>query len=141
MPKNQISYNRYPRFFMIGSLVGIATILVRELIASMLGSDGKLDYLITICGAYGFGIIASFTLQRLFTFRNDEGKRASGHFVLFVLVAMTGGALVALLSFVFRYALLNDSLFNQYTPTLAFIAATLLVSVLSYWVNAKYVFR
>ncbi len=141
MSENKISYNRYPRFFMIGSLVGIATILVRELIASMLGSDGKLDYLITICGAYGFGIIASFTLQRLFTFRDHGDRRARDYFVLFTLVAIAGGVLVALLSFVFRYALLADSLFNQYAPSVAFITASLLVSVLSYWVNAKYVFR
>ncbi len=141
MSENRISYNRYPRFFMIGSLVGIATILVRELIASMLGADDKVDYLITICGAYGFGIIASFTLQRLFTFPDHGNRRARDHFVLFTLVAIAGGVLVALLSFVFRYALLTDPLFIQYAASIAFITASLLVSVLSYWVNAKYVFR
>jgi putative flippase GtrA len=141
MPENQISYNRYPRFFIIGSVVGIATVLVRELISIMLDADDKVEYLITICGAYGFGIIASFTLQRLFTFRNHGESRARDPFILFTLVALAGGALVALLSFLLRYTLLFDTLFNEYAATVAFIIASLLVSVVSYWVNAKFVFR
>ncbi len=141
MSEDRISYNRYPRFFIIGSVVGIATVLVRELISTMLDADSKIEYLITICGAYGFGIIASFSLQRKFTFHDHGESRARDHFVLFTLVALAGGALVALLAFVFRYAILTDWLSNQYAPTVAFITATLIVSVLSYWVNAKYVFR
>lgn len=141
MTGSQVSFNRYPQFFIIGSGVGIATVLVRELIDFLLDSNGQIEYLISICGAYGFGIISSFTLQRLFTFRNHGSRRAIDHFIPFVLVALAGGVLVALLSFVFRYAVLVDRGLAEYAATIAFVTASLVVSILSYWVNAKFVFR
>ncbi|HFD11031.1 MAG TPA: GtrA family protein [Crenotrichaceae bacterium] len=141
MSDKRVSYNHYPQFFIIGSMVGIATVLVRELISILLKSDGRMDYLISICGAYGFGIIASFTLQRLFTFRNHGKKRARDHFIPFTLVALGGCILVALLSFLLRYTLLSHPIDNEYAATIAFITASLLVSIVSYWVNAKFVFR
>ncbi len=141
MSENRISFNRYPRFFIIGSGVGIATVMLRELIDMMLVAGGKIEYLISICGAYGFGIIASFTLQRVFTFQYDREKRTRDHFLPFTFVAIAGGVLVALLSFLFRYALSFDSFLNQYAASVAFMTASILVSVLSYWVNVKYVFR
>lgn len=141
---NQVSFHRYPRFFIVGSAVGVATVLMRELISLILGSDGKTEYLMTICGAYAFGIIASFILQSRFIF-NKQAEDASGsQFVRFVVIAMAGGGLVAILSFLLRYAFLVNltvAILNQYAATIAFVTATLLVSLISYWVNATFVFR
>jgi putative flippase GtrA len=133
--------SRYPRYVLIGVFVGILTVALHEAIADLLPADTPTYYLLSISLAYAFGIILSFLLQHAFTFKLSSIHRKWHMFTSFIVVALIGAASTSLLAMFFRYLLGLDLLLGKLSASIAFAAATCTSSILTYWLNARFVFK
>lgn len=135
-----MSVTRYARFLLVGALVGILTVGCRELIGRILIVDTRLTFTVSVVLAYAFGITVSFLLNRRFTFDGQGTSHNAGTFLRFVAIALVGLVLTWLLSFTFRYAANLDAQIGPAAKPTAFAVAALLASLLTYPLNARFVF-
>jgi len=133
-------WRRYVSYLIVAALVGIITVAIREVIGLILLEDTPFTYAVSVLFAYGCGIVLSFVWQARFTFRHRQARRRRGHFWIFAGVAVAGSILTVTLSRQLRYEAGFDQLFGAGGPGLAFAAAAMLTSVVSYAANARYVF-
>ena len=133
-------WRRYPSYLIVGGVVGIITVALRELVAFALAKDTPSTYAVSILVAYTCGIVLSFLGQARFTFRQRQQSKRHRRFVLFAFLAVSGALLTTGVARLIRYGLGFDELFGVVAPGLAFAIATLLVSIGSYAVNARFVF-
>lgn len=136
----KMSLTRYARFLVVGAFVGILTVGCRELIGRILVVDTRLTFTVSIVLAYAFGITLGFLLNHRFTFDADGTSRNAGMFLRFVVVAVIGLVLTWLLSFTFRYAANLDAQIGPAAKPAAFAIAALLASLITYPLNARFVF-
>ena len=132
--------DKYFRYAVIGAVVGISAILLREGIAWFL-PDEPIYFALSVGFIYALGIVLSFILQQTFTFRPDQQVHSWRKLLPFIVVALIGAVATLLLALLYRYGFAFDRLFGGFGPALAFAAATLTSSVLSFWLNARFVFR
>ena len=136
-----LSFHQYRRFFLVGTVVGLLAIALRELIAAALPADTPLFYSISVIVVYVFGIVLSYVLQHRFTFKVSLGNSSWRRLGSFIAVALLGALTTWLLSLVFRYELGFDRIFGQLSGSMAFAVAAVTSSVLTYTLNALFVFR
>jgi putative flippase GtrA len=136
-----LSLAQYRRFFLVGTVVGLLAIALRELIAAALPADTPLFYSISVIVVYVFGILLSYVLQHRFTFKVDLGTSDWRRLTSFIAVALIGALTTWLLSLIFRYELGFDRIFGLLSGSIAFGVAALSSSVLTYALNALVVFR
>ncbi len=89
---------------------------------------------------YVAGIIVSYLLNRRFTFVTAGAPRNWSRFAPFVGVAMVGLLCTWLLSLGLRYGLPLQALLGELSATVAFAVATVLSSLVTYPLNALFVF-
>lgn len=138
---HSISTNRYPKYAVVAIVAFIVTLGIRELLAAVLQTDTPGTYVSTIVVAYGLGVMANFELQREITFRGQVVGTHTRLFAGFVLVAALGAGITAAVAAILRYGGNFDELFGALGDTLAFGAATVVSSILTYRLNASWVFR
>jgi len=136
-----LSFHQYRRFFLVGTVVGLLAIALRELIAAALPADTPLFYSISVIVVYVFGIVLSYVLQHRFTFKVSLGNSNWRRLASFIAVALIGALTTWLLSLVFRYELGFDRIFGHLSGSMAFAVAAVTSSVLTYTLNALLVFR
>jgi putative flippase GtrA len=90
--------------------------------------------------AYALGIVVNFALQRALTFRQGRSEKSCGMFIGFAAVAVIGGAVTVSAALVFRYLLGFAALLGGGAATAAFFAGTVAASLVTYWMNARFVF-
>jgi putative flippase GtrA len=125
----------------IGGFVGLLTVAARELIGWLLVRDSPSNYSLSIGVAYALGIFTSFELNRRFTFASAAASRHRERLLPFVLCAIASLLCTWLLALLLRYGLSLDALIGRAARLLAFALATLICSLGSYFLNARYVFR
>lgn len=139
--------NRYPgiltygKYIFVGALVGVLTIIVREVIASLLPDDSPAYYAISAIFAYCIGIISSYAGHSMISFRHRTpigGLKSS--FSRFTSIAILGLISTTLLAMLFRYGLPLEVLIGKYEATFAFALATFTSSLITYSLNSKYTF-
>ena len=131
----------YFRYLVVGAVVGVLTISARELLALVLPGDSPGYYLLSVILVYTGGIIASFIGHFHVSFSHVQDKRASlNSMYKFTLVALAGMAVTTVLSYQICYNLGLDTLLGPFLPSFAFGAATLIASLLTYSLNARYTF-
>lgn len=140
MPCN-FSLVQYGRFFIVGTVVGLSAIGLRELIAIALPSDTPLYYSLSVLIVYVLGVLASYVLHHGFTFQSSRDLHSVTVFLPFVVVAFVGAASTWALSVFFRYGLEFGELFGRLGGAAAFALAATLSSVFTYMLNALLVFR
>ena len=131
----------YGKYLIVGAIVGVLTILVREAIAAILPGDTPVFYALSASSAYLFGILASYYGHRKVSF--SHAKPVGGlmnSLGRFTLIAILGLITTTVLSIFFRYGLPFEKLLGRYEPTFAFAFATFVASVLTYSLNATYTF-
>ena len=144
MSSSTLSFRQYVIYFLVGSFVGVLAVIARELFALITG-DAPVWFFLSVIVVYLLGILLSFFLHNKITF--GAGKlipirRTYGrHFRNFVFIAVLSAVLVGLLSSALRYQLGFDSMFGVYSAAMAFIVSSLLISVASYYLNARFVFH
>lgn len=130
-------WRRYPVYLGVSAFVGVLTVGTREALGWMLGRDSPALYATTVVLAYGLGTVLNYGLQGLITFRQP----ASASMLLrFAAVSGLGLVLTTALSLALRYGLALDGLFGASWPAVAFAAAAVLASAVTYSVNARLVF-
>jgi hypothetical protein len=130
---------QYFRYALVGTFMAIASVVGRELLALLL-PDTHLNYLMTILVVYGLGTFVAFRLQESFTFsRVPASNRRTGVFGFYV-VAVLVGFLTAALAYLFRYELGFEKTFAPRGAAASYAASTLITSVASYGLSARFVF-
>jgi putative flippase GtrA len=136
----RISFRQYMRFLLVGGMVGLLTIAVRELLGRALGADSEWHYSFSIVLAYALGIVCSFLLNHRFTFGQGSDSRDWRSFVRFISVAVLGMLVTWLLALALRYGLQLDAVLGDFARPVAFATATLIGSLATYPLNARLVF-
>jgi putative flippase GtrA len=124
----------------VGTIAGLFSIACRELFGHLLGVDDPRHYSISVALAYVAGILVSFVLNQRFTFRKDKAERSWSRFIPFVAVAMVGLVCTWLISIALRYGLPLTALIGKSSGSVAFAAATVLASLITYPLNGLFVF-
>jgi len=134
----KLSLQQYSRYFFVGSVVGVSAVILRELVA-FLAEDKVGIYFGTVLFAYAYGIIISFFLHKIFTFKKHlEANNKQLHFCTFTIVAIIGMFLTGAFSLLFRYGCHLDSLIPRYSGSCAFILASLTSSAITYYLHIRY---
>ena len=132
---------QYARFLATGAAVAVVTIGCRELIGLVLGGDDAVRYSISVILAYAIGIAISFWGNRRFTFQQLAAEQTGTKFAMFVVVALIGMLSTWLLSLALRYGLrLERFIGKPSSASVAFATAALLSSLITYPLNALFVF-
>jgi putative flippase GtrA len=132
----------YVRYFVVGAIVGVLTIGVREVFAYLLPADTPVYYALSVILAYAVGIVCSYYGHHYLTFRMQEA--VDGHataFTRFASIAIAGLLATTTMSMVIRYGLPVDRLLGQYAGAFAFALATVLASILTYSLNSAVTFK
>ncbi len=135
-----MSLGQYARFLIIGALVGVVSVGCRELTGYLLAADTAGSYSVSVAVAYTVGIVLSFLLNRRFTFGGDDGSRNWRIFSRSAAIAVVGLVATWLLALVLRYGTHLDARIGSAAKLVAFVAAALLSSLLTYPLNARFVF-
>lgn len=135
-------FNTFIRFFLVGTLVGVFTIILREGIAFLM-PDRPVYFILSIIISYTLGVIISYILNTRFTFRKDKSDRTlttKYRFAYFTLVSLFGVVSTTVFSFFFRYVSEFNIIFGKAGDTFAFALGAVLTSVITFFLNSKYVF-
>jgi putative flippase GtrA len=135
-----MSLGQYARFVIIGAFVGIVSVGCRELIGYLLAADTAWNYSVSVAFAYAVGIMLSFLLNHRFTFGGDDSSRNWRIFARFAAIAVVGLVATWLLALALRYGTHLDARIGSAAKLVAFVAAALLSSLLTYPLNARFVF-
>lgn len=136
---SRYSYREYLSYFVVGGALAVVVLLLRHLIGLIL-PDSPFFYGVSIVTVYVFGILASYCLQRRFTFRSHTHTTQQFPLLRFFVIAALVGVFSTVAAFVFRYLLMFDALFGDFGASAAFLCAMLCASVVNYIANATYVF-
>ncbi|MEM9185684.1 MAG: GtrA family protein [Planctomycetota bacterium] len=129
---------QYAKFFVVGVGVTLATIALRALLGWLIDDSTLLRYQGTILAAYLFGIVVGIYAHKAFTFSYSERLGVS-HFLRFGAVQLIGLLTVTLLAALLR-EITDAAAPEELSKTLAFMIASLAVSVQTYLLNKRLVF-
>lgn len=135
-----MSLGQYARFVFIGAFVGIVSVGCRELVGHLLVADTRRSYSISVGLAYAIGITLSFFLNHRFTFGGDDSSRNWRIFFQFAAIAIVGLVLTWILALALRYGTHLDARIGWAAKPVAFATAAFISSVLTYPLNARFVF-
>lgn len=132
----------YLRYLVVGAVVGVLTIALRELFAFMLPADTPAYYALSVVLAYAVGIVCSYYGHHNVTFNMQEpvGGHATA-FTRFTFIAIAGLLATTSMSMLIRYGLPVDRVLGEYSGSFAFALATILASILTYSLNSAFTFR
>jgi len=136
-----MSFLQYARFLITGAVVAAITVGCRELIGRFLFADTPFYYSLSVVLAYVVGIILSFLLNQMFTFRRKATEGDWLQFARFVAIALVGMLSTWLISLGLRYGLSLDRYIGTLAAAAAFATAAFLSSAITYPLNALLVFR
>lgn len=131
----------YLRYIIVGAVVGVLTILIRELFALVLPADTPAYYALSVTMAYMVGIVCSYYGHRNVTF--SARQLVGGHseaFTRFTVIAVAGLLATTAISMLIRYGFPVDRLLGKYAGSFAFALATFLASILTYSLNSTFTF-
>ncbi|CAA0111856.1 Uncharacterised protein [Halioglobus japonicus] len=133
----------YLKYLFIGAVVGIASIIGREIIAVFLPADTPEYYALSVFIVYALGILASYTGHRKVSFSHVdmEGQSTASSMTWFTVIAVVGLLCATVLSVCIRYLLPIQGVFGAYSATAAFAIATVITSVITFTLNARHTFR
>jgi putative flippase GtrA len=136
-----MSLTQYGRFLVIGAFVGLITVGCRELIGHMLVVDSAAYYSLSVVLAYMLGIVLSYVINRRHTFNQHNTAASLSNLALFGLIALLGASCTWLLSMLLRYGVHLTALLGHFAAPVAFAFASLLATLITYPLNARFVFR
>ena len=132
---------QYAKFLAVGTFVGLVTVGLRELIGRILGADNATYYSLSVVLAYAVGIVLSYALNRRATFGADSSSATVTAFVLFTAIALLGTASTWAFSLLIRYGAHLSVLLGNFAAAAAFALAAVVSTLITYPLNARFVFR
>lgn len=141
-PLKRYSIWSYAKFFVVGGSVGLLGVGLREVIALLLPDDNAGFYTVSVVLAYALSIAISYYGHRFISFNHTDPVRSTAHSMIrFTVIALVGLGSVSVLSVALRYGLPLHTLVGQHDDTVAFFAAGILTSVITYVLNARFTFE
>jgi len=139
MPR-QFSFGRYSRYFIVGGAIGVTSTLLLEFILRVSPTDTAVVYGLSVAIVYAIGVLAGFILHHRFTFQDTVVVLRWHRLGQFFAIAVLGALLTSGLSVFIRFVLNIDRVVGEFAGATAFVVAALTVSVVTYWLNARFVF-
>lgn len=139
----RLSTRQYSSYLLVGVFVGLVTVGLREVIGALLPADTPFYYSVSIVVVYAIGILLSFVMQRLLTFKSTMACSLIGDLPRlgrFIVVAGIGAGATWLIALGLRYGLAFDTIFGRYGASMAFGVAAVVASLITYSLNATVVF-
>ena len=140
MSQNALSLRQYFRYFLIGGGIGVASVALLEALTSFLPIDTPLRYGLAVGLVYVTGVLTGFSFHSRYTFLEQATGRPQRQITGFAMISLLGALLTSVLSTILRFALDLDRVIGRHASTAAFIAAALVASILTYWLNARLIF-
>lgn len=138
------SFGQYPLYFIIGGLISIFVIIVRECLDRLIPIESTRTYSASVILAYLIGILMSFVLHSRITFYSAQpltSRQKIKQITSFFSNSLLSLVLTLLVSLVLRKLLLLLPIPGNWGNTLAFGFAALLTSIVTYLINKIIVFR
>lgn len=129
----------FSRYFLVALIVGLATLLLREILGFLL-SDFSGKYGFTMILAYCVGILLNYFHQSRYTFVAANHRFNLRGAARFGVIAVLSSLLVAFAAYLLRYGLGMDRWLFRFAPAAAFGGAALLASPLSFYLHRRQVF-
>lgn len=131
----------YSKYIVIGGIVGVITVLIREGISFVLPQDTPTYYAVSVVLAYCVGILLSYYGHRKVSFSHAQPVGSTVEsFSRFTVIAIMGLLATTGLSVLLRYKLPFDKYLSDFGAATAFAIATFLASLLTYSLNATFTF-
>ena len=134
---------KYSKYAVVGAVVAIVAIGIREFIDILLPSDSPSYYTFSIFIAYLCGFALSYFGHKLISFSHIR-QLAFSHrhsMIVFVLIALLGMLVTMLVSLTVRYLLPMDVILGSWAASFAFAVGVLISSIGTFWLNRAYTFR
>ena len=127
----------------IGAIVGISAIIGREFIAMLLPADTPEYYALSVSIVYAIGILASYVGHRKVSFShvNMQGQNTAASMTTFTAIAIFGLVCTTGLAVSIRFLLPMTEIFGSFGGSLSFAIATLVSSIITFFLNARHTFR
>lgn len=138
------SFSQYPLYFIIGGLISLFVIILRECLDRLISIESTRNYSASVILAYLIGIFMSFVLHSRITFYSDRpltSHQKVKQITSFFSNSLLSLVLTLLLSLIFRKILFLLPIPGNWINTLAFSFAALLTSIVTYLINKTIVFR
>ena len=133
---------KYLMYVCVAGIVGVITIFLRHIAGLLLGEDNAINYALSIICAYIFGIFLNYLGQAKFTFRVNLNQNLQPHQLAgFIIISLTCSILAALAANLLRYQFGFDHIFGTFSPNISFAFGLLLISFISYNLNAYFIFN
>jgi putative flippase GtrA len=136
---SHLSFRQYQRYFVVGSVIGVFALALREAIAWTLPADTPVYYSVSIIAVYAVAVVLSYAAQRSITFAH-KGGWSLAQLGAFTATALIGGVVTWLVALLVRYTLRLDQLLGPLSATLAFAVGAVTASVVTYLLQARFIF-
>ena len=134
---------RYSKYAVVGAVVAVIAIGIREFVAILLPNDTPFYYAFSIFVAYLCGFVLSYFGHKYISFGHvrqlafSHGRSISA----FLSIALLGMVVTMLVSLAVRYLLPMDRIPGGFGASAAFAVGVLIASVATFWLNRIYTFR
>ena len=133
----------YSKYAVVGAIVAIIAIGIREIIGVLLPSDTPFYYTVSIVLAYLCGFVLSYSGQKMITFGgvSQLAFSLSRSMMMFALIALLGMLSTMFISLTVRYLLPIDEVLGGGAASFAFALGVLISSIGTFSLNRFYTFR
>lgn len=133
-------FSRYPTYLIVGGCVTLTTIVIRSLIGLLIQDDSTAKYLSSIILTYIIGIYLSFVAHKSITFKVKDDVSIS-QTLKFIAIHIVGMAITLICSIKLREFFLDSWLPLEVSKMSAFAFSAVIVSVITYFLKKRIVFR
>lgn len=130
-----LSFSQYGRFLVVGAIVGVASLAMREALGWAFGDEGPFDYSVTVIASSTFGVLLSFSINRAVTFSRGGRKAGWSKFPAFAAIAVLGVVLAWVFSVALRFGLPLTNWLGVLADSAAYAGGTVLASMFTYPLN------
>ena len=134
---------KYSKYAVIGAVVAVVAIGIREFVAALMPVDTPAYYLFSIFVAYLCGFVLSYFGHKYISFSHVR-QLAFSHgrsMGTFVLIALLGMLVTMLVSLAVRYLLPIDKIPGGFSASIAFTIGVTVSSFGTFWLNRIFTFR
>jgi putative flippase GtrA len=128
------------RYSSVGAFVGFIA-LITMAVSEAIFSPTKLNYVFSVVGIYGVGVVLSYMLQKEITFHAPLKNNQKKTFFKYTAVALIGALLTSCFSYILRYHIHWPVKFLQVAGPACFAVACLATSVITFYLNKEWTFR
>ena len=127
------------KYLVIGSIVGVTAVLIREVFAMLLPEDSPIYYALSVFIVYVCAVVVSYVGHRKISFSHVdmEGRGTTDSMKAFAAIAVFGLLCTTLLSVCIRYFSPVTDIFGAFDGAVSLAIAALTTAVFTFFLNAR----